>query len=618
MISRSRLFLPFLLAIIAIFSLPSAQRPLAAELTWSSRVISYRSVNQDIAVVLQNLSASANVPIMISSRVEGTFNGDITDKRYAEALDFFSLLYNLIWYFDGTVVHVYSIDETSSAFFSIGNLSSAEFNDILASLDIDDERYPLRTNDEIGIVTVSGPPRYVELILRTAELVAANQDVEVETRHFVLKHASVDDREFSVRGENVNVPGVATILRELLEGETGTLSVSAPDAGEDPIVAITDYIKNLEAGGSEESGAGQALAGLRVSPALSRRFPDLPVISVDSRRNAIVIKDLKNRIGMYEDLIELLDQAVRQIRIEVIILDINTEQINELGIDWQLTDGDDNSIGVATLPERVLDPSGLLINSVISLSPVRLLSRIRALERKGDAQILSRPAILTLDNLQAVFDENESFFVRLEGDEAVDLVEITTGVLLRVRPRIIDQGRAPPLVQMTIDVEDGSSRLGSGDSVVVVDDIPTVRRSQISTESYVLDGQSLAIGGFYREKVVDNVDQVPILSSIPIIGSAFRNTTKETENIVRLFLIRPTIITVDKPEASARVEEEGPRRRDGPVPLLPLRGASGRQGIGLPIREQRDAICASIERHGYSCSGGGSAVEGGPKPGARY
>ncbi|MGI9505074.1 MAG: hypothetical protein ACR2RE_18675, partial [Geminicoccaceae bacterium] len=243
--------------------------------------------------------------------------------------------------------------------------------------------------------------------------------------------------------------------------------------------------------------------------------------------------------------------------------------------------------------------------------------------------------------LQAVFDESESFFVRLEGDEEVDLVEITTGVLLRVIPRIVDQDGVRPLVHMTIDVEDGSSRLDTGDVVAVVDNIPTVRRSQISTESYVQDGQSLAIGGFYREEVVDDVAQVPLLSSIPIIGSAFRSTIKETENIVRLFLIRPTIVIADLDKLQTSVQSKTSTSRHGPIPLFPPDGGTGRQGIDklqtsvqrktsisrhgpIPLFppdggagrqgidqliHERDTICASIESYGYSCRGDVSAVE---------
>ena len=70
-----------------------------------------------------------------------------------------------------------------------------------------------------------------------------------------------------------------------------------------------------------------------------------------------------------------------------------------------------------------------------------LMARIQALEGNGDARIVSRPSVLTLDNLGALIDLSETFYIQTSGERVANVVPISVGVTLRVTPHIDRAGR---------------------------------------------------------------------------------------------------------------------------------------------------------------------------------
>ncbi|HET6467213.1 MAG TPA: type III secretion system outer membrane ring subunit SctC [Geminicoccaceae bacterium] len=558
-----------LTALLAWAALAFATAAVAATPNWPREPYTYVTVDQDLTQVLKEFAANLGLTIQISPNVGGMVRGRLPSVPPVEFLEILARTYGLIWYYDGIILYVYGLDEVQSRIIKLDSASLAALSAALVELDIDDPRFPWTVSEASGILYVAGPPRYVELVAETAAMLGTTQQVRIDIRVFPLRHALADDRTFSVRNQEVVVPGVATILARLVgaEGGGGTIGTQRNRFGGTTLTTLPGVARAGPYAGfaaadarlaarAEEETLVTAATGLT-------RDTDLDVrIQADPRLNAVIVKDFLERMPLYEQLIRSLDQPQKLVELEVVIADINSSRLEELGVDWRLgfDQGSTNvDVGVGN-PLAPAVRSGLTFATAITGDPFSFLARIRALEETGDARVLSRPTVLTFDNVEALFDQSESFFVRLEGNEAVDLVEVQVGLLVKVTPHLIEDSQRTR-VQMIIDIEDGTT------SPQQVDDLPTILRATLSTQGIVNQQQALVIGGFYRERQLDNLAKVPWLGDIPILGwTLFRQKRQEQTSIVRLFMIRPMVIEdqPERPVVSSTLRLDGP-----PRPLFP-------------------------------------------------
>ena len=310
------------------------------------------------------------------------------------------------------------------------------------------------------------------------------------------------------------------------------------------------------ANGTGATAASGALnpAGNRSAQPTARRVA-APSIQADSRLNAIIVQDTPERIPLYKALIEQLDVATPLIEIEALIIDVNTTRVDELGIAWSgrkggtvggfgnmTPSGDGNDLVIGALSRSAtFDPTSLVVNAGNNL-----IGRIRALESSGDASIQSRPSILTIDNIGALLDLSETFYVRTIGERVATVTPITAGTTLRVTPHFVMRDGGP-VVQLDVDIEDGQIQ------ETTVDTLPTVRRSTVSTQAIVGEGQTLLIGGYRSRQQTSSVDKVPGLGSVPILGLLFSNKINNSQVRERMFMIRPRVVSLP-PQLSAAVD----------------------------------------------------------------
>jgi len=267
-----------------------------------------------------------------------------------------------------------------------------------------------------------------------------------------------------------------------------------------------------------------------------------PVIQADPRLNAVIIRDTPQRLQLFEELIAILDTPVRLVEIEAIIVDVNSSRISELGIDWG---GRAGSIagGFGTPGQAPDSLTGTLVfgknvnpTTVIPDAGNFLMTRIRALEGNGDARIVSRPSVLTLDNLGALIDLSDTLYVQSIGERVANVIPITVGTTLRVTPHIIESA-GNSVVHLIVDIEDGAiqdERKFTG--------LPTVRKSTIGTQAVMGARESLLIGGFNSQTNSKQVDAIPILGKMPFFGAFFRKQSSTLRSTERLFLITPKIV----------------------------------------------------------------------------
>ncbi|MHA3904736.1 type III secretion system outer membrane ring subunit SctC [Castellaniella sp. WN] len=533
--------------------------PALAAPNWPMASYSYYARNESLENVLRQFAGGFSLALEMAPGVKGTVNGKFNTTTPTEFMDKLGGVYGLNWFVYSGTLFVSPASAMVTRPVSAMGSSITALRDALRELGVLDPRFGWGELADQGIALVSGPPAYVNLVRKMVDalpLGAGGQQVAV----FRLKHASVNDRVVSYRTQSIVTPGLATVLRNLILGSGSganneTLAAVAAPLRENPPAFASPA---GDAGGAPAPGAAGADGSAAPEPkrragqGQGLRFRE-PTVQADPRLNAIIVQDIPDRIPIYRQLIEQLDVPSTLIEIEAMIVDVNSDNVSELGVSWGARAGN-AAFGYGDLGLR--PSNGLPLDSASDLSPGALglsisnvlAARLRALETKGAANILSQPSILTADNMGALIDLSDTFYIQTTGERVATVTPVTVGTSLRVTPRYIEGGADRRRVELTVDIEDGriqdERKIGA---------LPTVRKSSISTLAVVDDGQTLLVGGYNSSQDSQQVDKVPGLGDIPILGMLFSRKSKTVQRRERLFLLRPRVVTIQgDPVASPR------------------------------------------------------------------
>jgi type III secretion protein C len=282
-----------------------------------------------------------------------------------------------------------------------------------------------------------------------------------------------------------------------------------------------------------------------------------------------VVRDLPERLAAYDQLIASLDVEPQMIEIEASIIDVNLDRLQELGINWRWENGRNAVLfGTGTESDLRLRPGlditpsgrGGFISTVLG-NGNQLVARINALASDGAARVVSRPQIITLSNVEAIFNNSSTFYVRVQGFQEVDLFNVSSGTSLRVTPHVF-RDRNETRIKLLVNVEDGKV------SDERVDQIPVVENSAINTQALIFEGESLLIGGLTRESSKKTTSKVPLLGDIPVVGNLFKSTTDRNIRTERMFLITPRIVSANR-AAPGKQTPDPTNLPNPPIPVVP-------------------------------------------------
>jgi type III secretion protein C len=549
----------------------------AADVRWSDKLVQYAAVEpKDLRMFLREFAAQQGMAVSIDPEVKGELTGryNLSPRSMIELL---SRTYGLIHYFDGKVLYVSPATAVDSEVIRLGETTPAQFQRTLERLGIADSRYPLTFDADRGTVMVSGPRRMVELVRQTAAATerrasASAENPQSATRVFQLRYAFAEDHVVRSAGREMRVPGVASVLRQTFAaGWRGTPALGATPQPQRPLQAAEQQPPtNLPMLPVLPSGrrAGGSLGGsgtvdeAPATPAVTSH-PTLPTFSADARTNSIIVRDLPGRLAAYEELIRALDERPRLVELEVNIVEVNGDDFVTLGIDWKVLGREASlEVGSGGLASSVNNPRGvtpdpaLLLNTLPTVGSVQgaafalvtggrsqLIARISALEQGGRANVRAQPRLITLNNVEAVLESTNTFYVRVEGFQDAQLFDVNVGTAIRLTPSVVEAALDPAkpdqvsaLVRMLVRIEDGSI------TDQVVSGLPVVQRSNIGTQAIVIDGTTLLIAGYSQERQREIENAVPGLSRIPLLGALFRSKSSAQQRLERLFMITPRIV----------------------------------------------------------------------------
>ncbi|EFY4920461.1 type III secretion system secretin MxiD [Shigella dysenteriae] len=483
-------------------------------------IAKYVAQSDTVGSFFERFSALLNYPIVVSKQAaKKRISGEFDLSNPEEMLEKMTLLVGLIWYKDGNALYIYDSGELISKVILLENISLNYLIQYLKDANLYDHRYPIRGNISDKTFYISGPPALVELVANTATLldkqVSSIGTDKVNFGVIKLKNTFVSDRTYNMRGEDIVIPGVATVVERLLNNGK---ALSNRQAKNDPMPPF-----NITQKVSEDSN-DFSFSSVTNSSILE----DVSLIAYPET-NSILVKGNDQQIQIIRDIITQLDVAKRHIELSLWIIDIDKSELNNLGVNWQGTASFGDSFGASFNMSSSA--------SISTLDGNKFIASVMALNQKKKANVVSRPVILTQENIPAIFDNNRTFYVSLVGERNSSLEHVTYGTLINVIPRFSSRGQ----IEMSLTIEDGTGNSQSNynynnENTSV---LPEVGRTKISTIARVPQGKSLLIGGYTHETNSNEIVSIPFLSSIPVIGNVFKYKTSNISNIVRVFLIQP-------------------------------------------------------------------------------
>ncbi|OGC75995.1 MAG: hypothetical protein A2145_00780 [candidate division Zixibacteria bacterium RBG_16_40_9] len=286
---------------------------------------------------------------------------------------------------------------------------------------------------------------------------------------------------------------------------------------------------------------------------LKAMLSDRGSIDVDERTNSLIVRDIPDNLNKVEELIKTLDKETQQIRISAQLLEMDTDFLRELGVNWMGTGtavnnrfGDtwyDTAAAIQTA-DKVSDPIGRFLFGMLRAdSAVNITAQISALASTTKLKVVAHPEITTLDNKLATIQLGEKIPIKqfdAAGNVVITFVDV--GTILKVTPHIVAENK----ILMHLKPERSQSK---SDPAGII-----IQTTNAETNVMVENGQTVVIGGLTTQDEERLNSGIPILKDIPLLGYLFRYTRKKVTTKDLVIFVTPTIVT-EEMHGSAPTEE---------------------------------------------------------------
>lgn len=328
------------------------------------------------------------------------------------------------------------------------------------------------------------------------------------------------------------------------------------------LTKVLQNMQNMQPGGKDKGGNSGA------------------TVEADEDTNALLLTGSGDLLNSLLTIVERLDIKRAQVLVEAIIVDINVDANTELGVQWMFSNEDQGTFGSSsqgdgTLGSLALGTLGSGTDGLTSLAGglagnngqilgvagtgggENFIALLSALQGSSDANILSTPSLVTMDNQEASISVGQNVPFKTgsyssTGNSSSVSNPFTTiqredvGITLTVTPHVNEGSK------ILLDISQEVSSLSG--SVAGSADLIT-NQSKIETQLLANDGQILILGGLIQEDVKDGEQRVPLLGSIPLLGNLFKyQSTKFLKKNLMVF-IRVKIVTDDDDMYGATAEK---------------------------------------------------------------
>ncbi|MEL6257917.1 MAG: type II secretion system secretin GspD [Pseudomonadota bacterium] len=373
-----------------------------------------------------------------------------------------------------------------------------------------------------------------------------------------------------IRGNVEDVTRVTQIVEDLdranqpSEDSLKVVSLSFADAAE--LAPVID-------------GIGQRMSGVQGEGAGG---PPPPSVLVDVATNSLVISAEPQMMSELERVIRELDVRRTQVLVEAIIVELSNDAVRELGVQFALGGDDDSTVPFASTNFNSATPNVLALAGAVSPldavfgspddttsateglgelavqsllnSPGALLGVageigddgvfgviLNAVQDDDASRVLSTPSVVALDNQTATFTSGQE--IPITTGEALGSANVNpfrtverkdVGIQLDILPQVNDD----QTIRLQIRQENSAI---VGPVTAASSDLITNKRS-IETTVLAEDGDLIILGGLIEETEIDDIEKVPLLGDIPLLGRLFRNETTTRRRTSLMVFMRPTIV----------------------------------------------------------------------------
>lgn len=296
-------------------------------------------------------------------------------------------------------------------------------------------------------------------------------------------------------------------------------------------------------------------------------------IVADERTNSIIVSDIPSVLPQIDRLIQQMDRKTQEVEIEARVVAATRSFARDIGVQLGFgwgngTTGIGGVPGTAGTGASPITVTGLtplypvmaggsasngtnipLFSNLGATGPTSGLSLINATnnmqldmiltmaESRGLLKVLSRPRVVTQNNIQAVVKQGVQVPVTTAASLGAPptITYVSAFLRLTVTPQITSEGT----IFLNVDVE---NTIPDYSNAANVGGNPALDTQQATTQVLVTDGGTVVIGGVIQTSNSLSISQVPLLGDIPYLGNLFKHRTVQTSSQELLFFITPRII----------------------------------------------------------------------------
>lgn len=472
------------------------------------KTISVDLRGMDIIDVFKFLAVEGDINVAIAKNVVGTVNLLITDVTIEDIMQILLSTNNLAYEVQGNVIKImtnqdykvlYGVDfhdQRETVIYQLKYASPQNVGTLLGN--VKSEIGKIIFNDSTGMLVVIDTPSKVQemdAIVKKSDISTVSRVLPTETEVFELKYAKVEDVQAAVTA------------------------------------ALT---------------------------------PNIGTLRTDIRTNTLVVTDLPHKMEEMKTLIEAFDRKTREVFIEAKIVQVTLSDTFKWGIDWdRLFTGDQAggkkglSITPAVEMPLSLDTFGKLTVSRTGSNALNAVLEI--LSTVGETKILSNPHIAVEEGKEATinvitrqpYSETTTTTTDAATTESTEFTFVDVGVKLNVTPTINRDGYISMLIKPEV-----SSITSFFPSEAADQRVPVIETANAESTVLIKDGTTIIIAGMIKDTKTKDLNKIPVLGDLPIMGKLFSNTSDTIQRTETVVFLTPTIISGDIPYLLERDKEK--------------------------------------------------------------
>ena len=495
----------------------------------------------------------ANIPTRLARRYDVTdFATPVSEVEVMSTDRGGRILLSASGYYD------YLAYQTGSDYvLSVKPLSESEKEERLSEFSYVGDRISLNFQDIEVRAVLQLIADFTELNLVASDTVAGNITLRLQNvpwdqaMELVLKTKGLDSRQIG------NVLMIAP-ASEIAERERQEIEANKQLAELAPLQSEFIRIRYAKASNVVTLfDAGSEQGGSLVS--------DRGSVVVDDRTNAIIVTDTAAKLDEIRRLIANVDVPIRQVMIEARIVIASSNVDEQLGIRWgggYLETDADSVLSVARDTDSVMAINNALIAGEAAVMPTApfvdlgiaggtsgfavgftsndlfLSAELAALEAAGEGEVVSQPKVITGDKQKASIKSGTEIPYQEGAASGATTTQFKEAVLkLDVTPNITPDDRI--LLDLVVNQDSVGELVPSGNGGVV----PSIDTTELTTQVLVGNGETVVLGGVFKNEETTSVQKVPLLGDVPGLGALFRNSVNTNKKVETLIFITPRILS---------------------------------------------------------------------------